>query len=105
MNRYSGVRAVRPKTRAVIVGGGLIGLELAENLVHRGFDVTWLELGEQILGPLDREIARLVEGYLERDGVKVVLNDGVAELRLLKSSAKPAFMASLQLVSRNRRTL
>ena len=81
MNRYSGIQAVRPKTRAVVVGGGFIGLEMAENLVHRGFDVTLLELGDQILGPLDQEMARVVEGYLERHGVKVVLKDGAAEFR------------------------
>jgi NADPH-dependent 2,4-dienoyl-CoA reductase/sulfur reductase-like enzyme/rhodanese-related sulfurtransferase len=81
MNRYSGIQAVRPKTRAVIVGGGFIGLEMAENLVHRGFEVTLLQRGDQLLDPLDREMARVVEGYLGRHGVKVVLNDAAAEFR------------------------
>jgi NADPH-dependent 2,4-dienoyl-CoA reductase/sulfur reductase-like enzyme/rhodanese-related sulfurtransferase len=81
MNRYSGIQAVRPKTRAVVVGGGFIGLEMTENLAHRGFDVTLLEMGDQILGPVDREMARMVEGYLERHGVNVVLKDGAAEFR------------------------
>jgi NADPH-dependent 2,4-dienoyl-CoA reductase/sulfur reductase-like enzyme/rhodanese-related sulfurtransferase len=81
MDRYSGIQAVRPKTRAVVVGGGFIGLEMAENLAHRGFEVTLLEMGDQILGPLDPEMARVVEGYLERYGVNVVLNDGAAEFR------------------------
>ncbi len=76
MSRYSGIQAVRPKTRAVVVGGGFIGLEMTENLVHRGFDVTLLEMGDQVLGPLDKEMARMVEGYLEQHGVNVVLNDG-----------------------------
>jgi len=81
MSRYSGIQAVRPKTRALIVGGGFIGLEMAENLVHRGFEVTLLERGDQLLGPLDREMARVVEGYLEQHGVNVVLNDAAAEFR------------------------
>ena len=81
MNRYAGIQAVRPKTRAVVVGGGFIGLEMTENLAHRGFEVTLLEMGDQILGPLDREMARVVEGYLENHGVKVVLKDGAAEFR------------------------
>jgi NADPH-dependent 2,4-dienoyl-CoA reductase/sulfur reductase-like enzyme/rhodanese-related sulfurtransferase len=81
MNRYSGIQAVRPKTRAVVVGGGFIGLEMAENLAHRGFEVTLLELEDQILGPMDREMARVVEGYLEHHGVNVVLNDGAAAFR------------------------
>jgi NADPH-dependent 2,4-dienoyl-CoA reductase/sulfur reductase-like enzyme/rhodanese-related sulfurtransferase len=81
MNQYSGIQAVRPKTRAVVVGGGFIGLEMTENLAHRGFDVTLLQRGDQILGPLDREMARVVEGYLEQHGVNVVLDDGAAEFR------------------------
>jgi NADPH-dependent 2,4-dienoyl-CoA reductase/sulfur reductase-like enzyme len=76
MSHYSGIQAVRPKTRAVVVGGGFIGLEMAENLIHRGFEVTLVEMGDQVLGPLDQEMARMVEGYLEQHGVNVVLNDG-----------------------------
>jgi NADPH-dependent 2,4-dienoyl-CoA reductase/sulfur reductase-like enzyme len=78
---------VRPKTRAVVVGGGFIGLEMTENLVHRGFDVTLVEMGDQVLGPMDQEMARMVEGYLEQHGVNVVLNDGAAEFRQSSSGA------------------
>ena len=81
MNKYTGIQAVRPKTRAVVVGGGFIGLEMTENLIHRGFDVTVLQRGDQLLGPLDQEMARVVEGYLEHHGVNLVLNDGAAEFR------------------------
>ncbi len=87
MSNYSGIQAVRPKTRAVVVGGGFIGLETAENLVHRGFEVTVLEMGDQVLGPLDPEMARMVEGYLEHHGVKVALNDGAAEFRQTPNGA------------------
>ena len=87
MSHYSGIQAVRPKTRAVVVGGGFIGLEMTENLVHRGLDVTLVEMGDQILGPLDKEMARMVEGYLEKHGVNVVLNDGAAEFRQAPSGA------------------
>ncbi len=78
MHRYSGFQTVRPKTRAVVIGGGFIGLETAENLVHRGFDVTLVEMLDQILAPLDREMARVVEGYVERHGLRLALNDGVS---------------------------
>ena len=87
MSKYSGIQAVRPKTRAVVVGGGFIGLEMAENLVHRGFDVTLVEMGEQVLGPIDPEMARMVEGYLENHGVNLVLNDGAAEFRQASGGA------------------
>jgi NADPH-dependent 2,4-dienoyl-CoA reductase/sulfur reductase-like enzyme/rhodanese-related sulfurtransferase len=78
MHKYSGFQTVRPKTRAVVIGGGFIGLETAENLVHRGFDVTLVEMLDQVLAPLDHEMARIVEGYVQRHGIRLALNDGVA---------------------------
>jgi len=78
MNNYSGIQMVKPVRHAVVVGGGFIGLEMAENLAHLGFDVTLVEMLDQVLAPLDREVARLVEGHLERHGVHLALGDGVA---------------------------
>ena len=78
MDRYSGFQTLRPKTRAVVVGGGFIGLEMVENLVHRGFDVTLVELSDQVLPPIDPENARVVEAHLARHGVHLALGDGVA---------------------------
>ena len=78
MERYSGFQTVRPARHAVVVGGGFIGLETAENLVQRGFEVTVIELADQVLAPLDHEYGRLVTDFLELHGVHVVLNDGVA---------------------------
>ena len=77
MERYSGFQTVRPKRHAVVVGGGFIGLEMAENLTERGFDVTVIELAEQVLTPLDEEYAILVRDFLEMHGVKVAVGDGV----------------------------
>jgi NADPH-dependent 2,4-dienoyl-CoA reductase/sulfur reductase-like enzyme/rhodanese-related sulfurtransferase len=81
MHKYSGFQTLRPKTRAVVVGGGFIGLETAENLVHRDFDVTLLQRGNQVLGPLDLEMARIVEGFVQRHRVRLALNDGAAGFR------------------------
>jgi len=78
LEHYSGFQTVRPPKRAVVVGGGFIGLETAENLAHRGFDVTVVELADQVLAPLDPEYGRLVSDFLRIHGVEVVLNDGVA---------------------------
>src|SRR5271166_4885759 len=78
MHTYSGFQTAKPKARAVVIGGGFIGLETAENLVHRGFDVTLVEMGDQVLAPLDQEMARIVEGYVETHGIRLALNDGVA---------------------------
>ncbi len=63
---------------AVIVGGGFIGLEMAENLVHRGLGVTVVEMLDQVMPPLDPEMARAVQEHLEKHGIKVALGDGVA---------------------------
>ncbi len=78
INNYSGYQVKRPKVRAVVVGGGFIGLETAENLVHRGFEVTLLEMLDHVLPPIDPENARLVEAHLKRHGVRLALSDGVA---------------------------
>jgi NADPH-dependent 2,4-dienoyl-CoA reductase/sulfur reductase-like enzyme/rhodanese-related sulfurtransferase len=50
----------REPRRAVVVGGGFIGLEMAENLVHRGIEVTIIEMADQLMPPLDPEMADLV---------------------------------------------
>jgi NADPH-dependent 2,4-dienoyl-CoA reductase/sulfur reductase-like enzyme/rhodanese-related sulfurtransferase len=63
---------------AVVVGGGYIGLEMAENLAHRGLEVTIVEMLDQVMAPLDPECARLVERHLEKNGVRLALNDAVA---------------------------
>ncbi|WP_428659025.1 FAD-dependent oxidoreductase [Reyranella sp.] len=81
MHRYSGFQTVKPNARAVVVGGGFIGLEMVENLVHRGFDVTLVEMLDQVLPPVDREEARAVEAHLRRHGVHLALGDGVAAFR------------------------
>ena len=87
MFNYSGIQAVKPARHAVVVGGGFIGLETAENLVHAGFDVTLVEMLDQVLAPLDREMANLVEGHLESNGVHLALNDGVAGFAQLEGGA------------------
>jgi NADPH-dependent 2,4-dienoyl-CoA reductase/sulfur reductase-like enzyme/rhodanese-related sulfurtransferase len=78
MYRYSGFQAIKPQTRAVVIGGGFIGLEMVENLVHRGFEVTLVELLDQVLPMIDPEHARVVEALLKRHGVRLALSDGVA---------------------------
>ena len=87
MYNYSGIQFVKPTRRAVVVGGGFIGLETAENLVHSGFDVTVVEMLDQVLAPLDREFARLVEEHLKHHGVRLALGDGVARFRQVEGGA------------------
>ncbi|MGV8909896.1 MAG: FAD-dependent oxidoreductase [Propionicimonas sp.] len=70
----------RPEPTAVIMGGGFIGVELAENLTERGLKVTIVELAGQLLAPLDVEMAALVEKHLIRNGVHVVTGASVTEI-------------------------
>ncbi len=62
---------------AVIVGGGLIGMEMVENLMLRGIRVTVVELLDQILSPLDRDMALLVQNHMVQKGVEIITSDGV----------------------------
>ena len=62
---------------AVIIGGGFIGLEMAENLHHRGVRVSVVELGNQVMAPIDYEMASIVHRELKNAGVELYLNDGV----------------------------
>jgi NADPH-dependent 2,4-dienoyl-CoA reductase/sulfur reductase-like enzyme/rhodanese-related sulfurtransferase len=87
MYNYSGIQMVKPIRRAVVVGGGFIGLEMVENLVHLGFEVTLIQKLPQLLGPIDPEIARLVEGHVRKNGVKLALNDGVTGFAQLEGGA------------------
>lgn len=77
MNKYSGFQAVRPKTRAVVIGGGFIGLETAENLIHRGFEVTLVQNANHVLTPLDPENSTIIESLLKRNGIKLALGNTV----------------------------
>ncbi len=72
--RHNGER----RMRAVVVGGGFIGVEMAENLVHLGIEVTLVEMASQVLPPVDAEFARLAEARLKHHGVRLAFGDGVA---------------------------
>ena len=63
--------------RALLVGAGYIGLEVAENLVHRGVKVTVVELADHVIGPLDFEMAAIVHQHLKSKDVELYLNDCV----------------------------
>ena len=65
---------------AVVVGGGFVGLEVAENLHRRGVATTLVEATEQLLGPLDPEMAEPVLAELVRHGVEVYLGTGVESI-------------------------
>ncbi|MEG0913101.1 MAG: FAD-dependent oxidoreductase [Oscillospiraceae bacterium] len=71
------INADKPK-RAVVVGGGFIGLEMAENLVNLGIETTLLQRGGQVLPPLDYDMACEVRAYLQSMGLKIRLNESIS---------------------------
>jgi NADPH-dependent 2,4-dienoyl-CoA reductase/sulfur reductase-like enzyme/rhodanese-related sulfurtransferase len=71
----------RKATRALVVGGGFIGLEMAENLRHRGLAVTLVEKADQVMPPLDPEMAAPVRARLADHGVTLLLGDAASAIR------------------------
>lgn len=63
--------------RAAIIGGGFIGVEMAENLRDRGLDVVLIEAAPHILAPFDTDMVKIAEKELEEHGVRLILGDGV----------------------------
>ncbi|QQS51770.1 MAG: FAD-dependent oxidoreductase [Bacteroidota bacterium] len=81
MNEYSGPNNLSKSKKAIVIGGGFIGLEMVENLIERGLEVTLIEKLDQVMPPLDPEMALIVKRYMEKHGVKVEVGDGVAGFR------------------------
>jgi NADPH-dependent 2,4-dienoyl-CoA reductase/sulfur reductase-like enzyme/rhodanese-related sulfurtransferase len=75
--RIRGWLAEKACKRAVVVGGGFIGLEMAENLVHRDLQVTVLEKQPQVMPPLDPEMAAPLARHLESKGVTLRVGEGL----------------------------
>ena len=70
----------QPKS-AVVVGGGFIGLEMAENLIHAGVHTTLIQLDDQVLLPLDKDMAGEVHAYLRGQGLDLRLGTAVTGFR------------------------
>ena len=83
-----------------MIGGGFIGLEMVENLVHRGIPTTLVEASNQVLAPLDPEMSILVAEELRKHGVNVRLNSTAVEVlensvRLSDDSSVPGDLVIL----------
>jgi len=63
--------------RAVVIGGGFIGIEVAENLLEKNIKVTIVEAANQILAPLDYEMAAIIHSHIKEKEIELYLNDGV----------------------------
>jgi len=76
---YDYLKEKSPET-AVVVGGGLIGIEAVENLAHKDVKVSVVEFKPQVLTFLDREMAEVVHQHLKGKDVKLILSEGVTSI-------------------------
>ena len=86
-----------PVKRAVIVGGGFIGLEMAENLHHAGAQVAVVEMANQVMGPIDFSMASLVHQHLQEKGVQLYLEQAVESFARENGRLKVNFKSGIQL--------
>lgn len=70
------IERTMPKS-AVVMGGGYIGVEMAENLKEAGLDVSIVELADHLIAPLDFDMAADVHRYIKSNGINLYLNNGV----------------------------
>lgn len=63
--------------RAAVIGGGFIGIEMAENLHDRGIDVSIVEMLDQVMAPVDYDMAQHLHRHIDQKGVRLYLGDGV----------------------------
>ena len=77
LNRYVQQPSVKDVT---VIGGGFIGLEVAENLVEAGFNVTLIEAMDQVMAPFDYDMAQIIHKELTDKGINLIVNDGVSKI-------------------------
>lgn len=85
--------------RALIIGGGFIGLEMAENLSNRGIQVTIVEAASQVMSALDSEMAALVHQHLKSKGVSFYLSDSVVAFDEKSGKLNARLKSGLQLTA------
>lgn len=74
----------RKPASAAVIGGGFIGLEMAENLHRAGIGVSIIEMQNQVMAPLDYELAQLLHENMAMNGVNLILGDGVSSFQALE---------------------
>lgn len=92
MDHILAVMDKQPIKRATVVGAGFVGLEVVEQLVNLGVEVTLIERGSQVLKPLDYEMAKMIQGELQKHGVKVLLNAAIDSLIYSDSVAETVYL-------------
>ncbi|MFZ5568965.1 MAG: FAD-dependent oxidoreductase [Thermodesulfobacteriota bacterium] len=104
MDRIKAYVDERKPQSAVVVGGGFIGLEMMENLISRGIRTTVVEMADQVMPPLDVEMAAVVQDHLQTKGAVCHLKDGLRSFshrnnRLVAATAGGEFECDLAILS------
>ncbi|BEP27708.1 DsrE/DsrF/DrsH-like family protein [Helicovermis profundi] len=86
----------KPK-KAVVIGGGFIGIEMAENLHDRGIEVSVVEMVNQVMAPIDFEMAEIVHNHLRQKGINLILGDGVKQFTNEKGLTAVELQSGLKL--------
>ena len=90
-----------PEGKAVVIGGGFVGIEVAENLKERGLEVTLVEAVPHILAPFDDDMVVMAEKELRKHGIKLILGNGVKEFVSLDDKHQEVRLADGQAVTAN----
>ncbi len=85
--------------RAVVIGAGFIGLEIAENLVERDIEVTIIEKSNQVLAPVDFEIASEVHQHIKEFKTELFLNDGAKEFIEIGDKTKVKLESGIEIIA------
>lgn len=86
-------------SNAVVIGGGYVGVEMAENLKERGLQVILVEAAPHILAPFDSDIVVMAENELIKNDIKLILNDGVKAFKDTESSIEIALSSDNKLTA------
>ena len=76
--KMQAVESLHDNAKAVIIGGGFIGLEMAENLHKIGYQITVVEKADHILTPVDEPIAAVAQKHLKNKGVQLITGNGIS---------------------------
>lgn len=89
---------LKPK-KAVVIGGGFIGLEMVENLHHAGLEVQLVEKADQVMTPIDFSMAAVVHQHLRQKGVRLYLREGVTSFHEEENSIRIGLESGKELIS------
>ena len=92
-------RSAASQGSAVVIGGGFIGVEVAENLKNRGLDVSLVEAAPQIMMPFDADMVSMLQREIVENGVRLILNNGVRQFEEIENGVKTILADNTELTS------